>query len=158
MKRRLLLFLLLALLCAAAVGAWKYRARLFHCHEVSQLYALYEQHPGVEADFIRNMRIDDTTIVDVTVLHAVDSTAWACLTADFGVPPATDYECHTADQGRDVTRLLRYNGSPVADSAALPPVVAVALARQTVSVFHVDTQQQKHAILHYNFDKSQTII
>ena len=151
MKRRLLIFMLLALLCAAAVGAWKYRARLFHSHTPGPLYAMYEHCPGVEADFIRNMRIDDTTAVDVTVLRAADTAAWVRLMADFDLPAATGYELQCAAQGRDVTRLVRYRGQ----CDGMPPVVAVSLARATINVFHVATPQQKHAILYYNFDKSQ---
>ena len=153
MKRRLLLFGLAVLLCVAAIVLWHYRARLFPDRSTSHLYVLYEHRPGIEADFIRNMRIDDTTAVDVTVLHAADSAAWARLCDDFELPPATDLEKACADQGRDVTRLVRYRGD--IDTAAMPPVVAASLARRTVSIFHVASAGEKHAILYYNFDKSQ---
>lgn len=152
MKRRLLLFLILALLCAAAVGVWKYRPRLFHGSETSLLYERYRQCPGVEADFIRNMRIDDTTAVDVTVLHAADSAAWAALMAEFAISPATEFENLNAGKGREVIRLVHYRGH--ADTASIPPVVAVSMGRHTVSVFHVDSDAEKHAIIYYNFDKS----
>ena len=151
MRRRLLIFMLLALLCAAGVGVWKYRARLFRSHVPGPLYEKYEHCQGMEVDFIRNMRIDDTTAVDVTVLHTADSVAWERLMADFDLPPATDYEAACAASGRNVTRLVRYRGA--VDGMA--PVVAASLARQTISVFHVSTEQQKHAILYYNFNKSQ---
>ena len=46
-------------------------------------------------------------------------------------------------------------GHGLVDAAAMPPVVAASLARRTVSIFHVASAGEKHAILYYNFDKSQ---
>ena len=45
-------------------------------------------------------------------------------------------------------------GHGLVDAAAMPPVVAASLARRTVSIFHVASAGEKHAILSYNFDKS----
>ncbi|MBP5542105.1 MAG: hypothetical protein J6X88_10730 [Bacteroidales bacterium] len=85
MKRRLLLFGLLALLAVAAVTAWHYRARLLPRGETSELYLRYHDAPGILADFIKNFHLNDTLTVDVTVLHAADSSGWTCLVNDFNI-------------------------------------------------------------------------
>ena len=85
MKRRLLIFGLLALLAVAAVTAWHYRARLLPHRETSEIFLRYHDAPGIQADFVKNFHINDTITVDVTVLHATDSTGWACLVSDFNL-------------------------------------------------------------------------
>ena len=83
MKRRLLIFGLLALLAVAAVTMWHYRARLFPHRETSEIFLRYHGAPGIQADFVKNFHINDTITVDVTVLQATDSTGWNTLLKDF---------------------------------------------------------------------------
>lgn len=82
MKRRLLIFLLLALLVSAGVTAWHFRARLFH-GDSSEVFQHYRNTPGIMADYIKNFHLDDSTAISVTILQATDSAAWGLLLHDF---------------------------------------------------------------------------
>ena len=86
MKRRLLLFLLLAVVGVAVAAVVKYRACLFHTGQDSELFERYAQVPGVQADFIKDFRLNDTTTVDVTIFEAADSAGWATIGEMLGIP------------------------------------------------------------------------
>ncbi|MBR4229300.1 MAG: hypothetical protein IKR83_01155 [Bacteroidales bacterium] len=152
MRRRAIIFCLLAMLCIGGAAAWKYRARWFHTDRVSPLYELYQGSDGIEADFVGGMRVSDSLRIDVTRLHATDSVAWQRLTKDFAVPPATESEERMLARGRDFARLVHYPASLPADSTLPPPVTAVSPLRHTITVFHVKNEGEKHAIVYYNFD------
>ena len=154
-KHPVLTIVLLAVVCVAVAAVWRYRTQLFPGKHVSPLFALYEGTPGVEADFISRLRVNDSVSVDVTLLHATDTAAWAALVTDFNVAPPTDSERDVIAAGRDIIRLVRYSDALPPCGDALPsPVVAVSTLSHTVSVFHVASDIEKHAILYYNFDRS----
>lgn len=152
MRRIVIIFALLAVLCVAGVGAWKYRARLFPPDRTSPLYELYCGQEGIEADFVGGMRVADSLRIDVTRLHATDSAAWERLTADFHLPPTTENEDLALAHGRDFSRLMRYPTDLPSDSTLPPPVTAVSPMKWTVTVFHVKNAGEKHAIIYHNFD------
>jgi hypothetical protein len=79
MKRRLLIFALLSLLCVTMVFAYRYRCHLLPCGEVSDVYTRYKDTPGIMADYIRRFPLNDTLTVAVTLLQATDSASWASL-------------------------------------------------------------------------------
>lgn len=152
MIRTIKIFCLLVLLCVGGVAVWKYHSRIFPSDRVSPLYELYNGCDGIEADFVAGMRVADSLRVDITRLHATDSTAWQRLTDDFGVPPATESEARALDRGRDFSRLMRYPDSLPSDSTLPLPVTAVSPLKWTITVFHVKDEREKHAIVYYNFD------
>lgn len=152
--KRLATYIMLVLACAGGVAAWTYRAQLFGRRMVSPLCSHYEDADGVEADFVRRMRIADTLRIDVTRLHATDSVAWQQLVTDFNVPPETDAERCAMDGGVAVTRLTPYPATLPADSTLPPPVVAVSPLKHTVTVFHVKDNRERHAIVYYNLDRA----
>ena len=49
----------------------------------SDAYLHYSQNPNLDVAFFENLRIDDTTTLDVTVIMAKDSAAYALLMKDF---------------------------------------------------------------------------
>lgn len=153
MRRRAIIFCLLAMLCIGGAAAWKYKARLFPSSEVSPLYLLYQDEPAIEADYVDGMLIADSLRIDITRLHATDSAAWQRLEEDFALPNITDIEEDFLGKGRDVTRLAHYPDSLPSDSTLPPPVVAVSPLKHTITVFHVKNDREKHAIVFYNFGK-----
>lgn len=152
MKRIIIIFGLLALLCIGGVAVWKYHTRLLPPERVSPLYELYYGCEGIEADFVAGMHVADSLCVDVTRLHATDSAAWRRLTDDFGIPPETEAEAKALGRGRDFSRLMHYPQSLPADSLLPAPVTAVSPLKWTVTVFHVKDEREKHAIVYFNFD------
>ena len=84
MKRRLPILLLLALLGVGAVVVCKYWNGLFPLGDTSEVYRQYRHLPGVRAAFIRQMPINDTLRLDMTLLEAEDSAAFADLLIKMG--------------------------------------------------------------------------
>lgn len=151
MKRFILILILLAVPSVGVVATVKYWPRLFPSGQTSILYARYEHTPGVEADFIRRMRFDNGQRIDVTLLHATDSAAWQRLKADLhiveqpvealrrlGIEPA-DIHLQYVDRERP-DRQVRATDFAVRDC------VATCYSRQTVCVFHLDTEEQMLAM------------
>ena len=47
--------------------------------QCSTLYWQYRGQEGIEASYVRDYPVDDTTLVDVTLLHATTDSAWVSL-------------------------------------------------------------------------------
>ncbi len=88
MKRRrlhwILAVVLLSLLASAATAAVIYWRHTVPLSQTSEVYRRYRDFPGVDAAFIRQMPINDTLRVDMTLLQARDSLAFANLLRDIG--------------------------------------------------------------------------
>ncbi|MCR5445616.1 MAG: hypothetical protein K6E96_08085 [Bacteroidales bacterium] len=86
-KQRHLFWLFFPLLClltvagAALLTYWRHTVPL---SQTSEVYRRYRDFPGVDAAFIRQMPINDTLRVDMTLLQARDSLAFANLLRDMG--------------------------------------------------------------------------
>ena len=47
--------------------------------QCSKLYWQYRGQEGIEASYVRDYPVDDTTLVDVTLLHATTDSAWVSM-------------------------------------------------------------------------------
>ena len=77
---------MMCLLAVALVLVVKYHPRTVPLAECSQIYRDYADDPHVAVAFIKRLRVNDTLTVDVTTLHALDSTGWHSLMLYFGFP------------------------------------------------------------------------
>ena len=147
----IIVILLLTVPSVGAVATIKYWPRLFPSHETSVLYARYEHTPGIEADFVRRMRFDNGQRIDVTLLHATDSTTWQRLKSDL----------HIVEQPIEVLRRLGVEPADIhlqyvererpdwqarVSDFSVHDCVATCYSRQTVCIFHLDTQEQMEAM------------
>ncbi|MBR4506325.1 MAG: hypothetical protein IKN29_05360 [Bacteroidales bacterium] len=145
MKRRIVIFSLAALLCVAAVVAWKYRAAIFRNGEVSELYMRYKDTPGVDATFIRGFQVNDTLSVDVTLLQATDSAGWEQLVTDFQVPREflnIEFDNIISRKGKkghanqQMDSILENNDQ-----------IMIAVRMKTISIFHITDKSQFNQII-----------
>ena len=86
-RKRILWWLVMVLLCllAAVVGAAvAYRRHTVPLDECSEVYRRYHKAEGIQAAFIRDMPINDSLNVDMTLLVADDSLTFVNLLKDFG--------------------------------------------------------------------------
>lgn len=150
MKRRLLIFLLLALLVSAGVTAWHFRARLFH-GDSSEVFQHYRNTPGIMADYIKNFHLDDSTAISVTILQATDSTGWARLVTDFLSSLPTDIDNQPSDQEISIKSFLRPKGryiQPMDTTDILNNDYIIATQHnRTICVCHIESEEQINAIL-----------
>ena len=80
-KRPLFVVLLCLLLAGGVVLALLPRCPMpWQC---SKLYWQYRGQEGIEASYVRDYLVDDTTLVDVTLLHATTDSAWVSMCHEF---------------------------------------------------------------------------
>ena len=91
--------ILLCLLLVAGAAVLVLTPRTVPFDECSPLYRQYEGHEGIEASYVRDYPIDDTTLVDVTLLHATTDSAWESLCIAF-----TPYEF--SDSNKYINNLI----------------------------------------------------
>lgn len=143
MKRRLLIFGILTLLVAGAVIVWHYRARLFPDDKGSEIFQRYEHHPGIEADYIKDFRINDTITANVTLFVAKDSVNYVLLLHDFEL--SDDYIKAIFLFSQQLTdEENRFSGK------YKNSIIAVFPLRRSVVLFDTDNEQDKKLILRGN--------
>lgn len=71
--------ILLCLLLVAGAAVLVLTPRTVPLDECSPLYRQYAGHEGIKASFVKDYPVDDTTLVDVTLLHATTDSAWVKL-------------------------------------------------------------------------------
>ncbi len=157
-----LLFPLLCLLTVGVSAAITYRRHTVPLAETSEVYRQYRHLPGVRAAFIRQMPINDTLRLDMTLLEAEDSAAFADLLRAMGKSEEyirdmatlrTMYE--KTDNGYNV----RHSGRCLRGHPADPPdsdpknneVVSFFSVRMCIAVFHTHTQQEIQTVLGKSF-------
>ena len=125
-----------------------------HPLEVSETYKRYADTDGMNVAFIKDFRINDTLCVDVTLIEAADSNGWNRLMEDFSLqkqlPP--EYEKRMA-AGQD---LVWWKLFPKAEEEKNRcemenNLAVISYKMRAVSVFHVKTKDEYHAVIFYNF-------
>ena len=158
MIRRLSILLLVALLGVGGVAVYKNWNVLFPSGETSEVYRQYRHQPGVRAAFIRQMPINDTLRLDMTLLEAEDSAAFAALLRTMGEREefirdmATLREIHiNQENGYNI----RYTGN-WKSSSGIEQEVSYFPVRRCVAVFHTISEKEMDAVfdrnVHNEFD------
>ena len=87
MKKHWLIAVGIVLLAVSATLVWKYRPRTVPVEECSELYRRYSDSSHICASYIKDFRVNDSLILDVTVLEARDSVGWDQMKNDFKIKP-----------------------------------------------------------------------
>ena len=147
-----LVFLVATALSVGAVALSRWWPRLFPDGAVSELYQRYAGTEGIEASFIRGYRLSDSVRVDVTLLQATDSAAWAQLLVD-SLLAGYSQEAIEILSNHPKVWLKRVPkgclGLPPAQGDFENDYMAVDMAMQTVAIFHLDNERQIYAINGY---------
>jgi hypothetical protein len=69
----------------AAFTLWKRWYWFFPTHAVSEYYTHYAGAEGINAAFVKDYRVNDTLLLDVTVLEFTDSAVWEQTCAELGL-------------------------------------------------------------------------
>ena len=132
------ILLLAELLTILLVKQWKY---LFPSHEVSELYQHYATLPDIEASFVKDYRIDDTTFVDVTFLQAKTDSAWHLLQKDFNIPVIPkEYESKFLKDSNQVWVKLAPKDNPTLRPDSILTnnnEIITSYWKHSISVFHL---------------------
>jgi hypothetical protein len=162
MKRRLPILLLLALLGVGAVVVCKYWNGLFPLGDTSEVYRQYRHLPGVRAAFIRQMPINDTLRLDMTLLEAEDSAAFADLLKKLAYTDESINDIMTTegDENSRYTRSYRKNHPEMPkdkEDKSNNDVMGLFYKRYAVAFFHTRCEEDVNILLYANMFKTVNI-
>ena len=154
-KRMWLLTLALSFLAVLAAVAWRCWPRTVPLSQCSEVYQRYHDTPGIQASFIKNKQINDTLRLDMTILEAEDSLAFANLLKSMG--KSDEYITDILSLGGNTDKC--YSGTfrrgelgSLGDSDdANNEVRSVFPVRMTVAIFHTRTAEELKAVLRKSY-------
>lgn len=139
---------LLIVLGTLTVKLWPRTVPFDQC---SVAYQTYAGQPGIFASFIKDYKINDTVFVDVTLLEAIDSVGWDILKTDFKVPPPPLELQPLIDNGEDLL-FTKHIPKYIANTSAFPyDLLVISHLTHTLTVFHINSDIEKHAIFNHNY-------
>jgi len=141
----------------AAFTLWKRWYWFFPTHAVSEVYSRYAGTDGLNVVFLKDFKVNDTLLLDVTLLEAKDSAGWATLKRDFGIPAPSPIFQQRIDEGKDLIHTKKVPKVSVTDSHpnTYPyDMLAISHLNRTIIVCHVESEAEKHAVIYRNLDKS----
>lgn len=153
-KQRLLTIAIGLLLVAGAVWVIRW-PRTISSDRCSALYRQFAGNPDIDASFIKDFRINDSTAVDVTLLEALSDSGWDSLCKFFLIP---DLDTISPLVLKTSVPLLwqvnkyDYASTVVADSPDVE-ILAVSYRKRQACIFHTCTHDERHNVFYYNFDK-----
>lgn len=126
--------------------AIKLQPRTVPFYKCSEAYRTYACNPSIDAAFIKDFPINDTLTADVTLLNAKDSAGWEQLKTDFDIKNPTPSMLEKIRNGEDVisTKLIMVNEEDFIGA------IAVSRLNNTLTIFHINTDEELHAIMQYN--------
>lgn len=156
MKQRLLIVILLSLLSAVAVAAWRWWPRLFPSDMQSAVYHRYEHNGNIRAAFIDGFRENDTVTMAVTVLEARNDEGWALLLKDFNLtPPPQEVIDFVGEEAFAIWAAPKADYAAPMDSVILNnDLLSVSWTQRTIRVFAIESEQQYSYILRNQIDES----
>lgn len=146
-----------ALLCLLILGSAA-AVILWPRSDDAALSRHYNHIPGIKATYFKDYPINDTLTINVTLLQALDSTAWSTLRNDFNIAELDPALQQLIDSGLDPLFTCRVNKDDYTQSvdSTCPnsQLLAFSYKSQTVTLFHVTNKEEIHAVLYHNLDIS----
>jgi hypothetical protein len=148
-KRPLFVVLLCLLLAGGVVLALLPRCPMpWQC---SKTYWEYAKQNDIKQEYVCNYPVDDTTLVDVTLLHATTDSAWVSLCQEFILPEYPDAFRENVIHGNSVTHWgvsdddphIHVNPSDIVDCDLL----VISPHMMTICIFHTENRTQRDAII-----------
>ena len=160
--RRFWLWVGIGLLIELAVlTLWKRPYWFFPTHEVSEYYTRYAGTDGINAAFVKDYRINDTLLLDVTVLEVTDSAVWEQTCSELGLLTTEYIMTQVPEEVRDLYfepggfesyvlyDTLNVGGKPT----PLQTVFIYHRLDRTICIFHNVTDAQYDAIMWKNINE-----
>lgn len=136
--------------------SWTVLHRRLASPEYSDEYHLFKDSRHIAAAYVRDFRVNDSLLVDVTTLVALDSVGWDSLQRHFHLEDIWERYSVELGEGKDIILSMRYSPdtNAVPDTGQRHFFLAASKLKQMVSIFHTQTREQERAILEYNFNKT----
>lgn len=155
MNRRFWIWtLVLSLTVALTVMLWRCCPRTVPLSQCSEVYQRYHDVPGIQAAFIKNKRINDTTTADMTLLTATDSAGWEFLKKTFDIKelPSELMKQLMIDETGIAIKLFPkdHPGAPMDAIFENNDAAAISREKHTVCIFHIISSEQYNSIVYKN--------
>ena len=151
-KRPLFVVLLCLLLAGGVVLA------LIPCSpmpwQCSKLYWQYRGQEGIKATYVKQYPVDDTTLVDVTLLHATTDSAWESLCIAFTPYEFADSNDYTNKLIHDTTAINFWAVSEDDCRTKVNPSISekhnsvfMAAKMRAICIFHINKKEQSDILI-----------
>lgn len=126
--------------------------------QVSALYQRYEDRAGVRVGFVKALPLDDSTVVDVTTVEALDAEGWQWMCDEFAIDRWSATDSAEGCRSFSFRRMYKEKPSlmPPADSMDFDMLV-VSMADSCVSIYHLESERQHDMVVELAFEKYLSI-
>ena len=122
--------------------------------QCSKLYWQYRDQGGIEASYVRDYPVDDTTLVDVTLLHATTDSAWESLCHEFVPYEFADSNKYINNLIHDTTSVtFRAVSEDDCRTKVNPSIsekhnsVFMAAKMRAICIFHINKKEQSDILI-----------
>ena len=141
--------ILLCLLLVAGAAVLVLTPRTVPFDECSPLYRQYAGHEDIEATFVKDYPVDDTTLVDVTLLRATTDSAWESLCHEFTPYEFSDSSDYINNLMHDTTSVTFRAVSKDDPKQIIKPnkiydfnLIALTAKEKSIGIFQIKTKSQ----------------
>ena len=143
--------ILLCLLLIAGGAILVLTPRTVPFEECSPLYRQYRGQEGIKASYVRDYPVDDTTLVDVTLLHATTDSAWVSLCLESLHYDYPDDKKENVIHGNSVTQYISSKDdirtTVIPNDTNSYNLVYITAKQKYVIIFHTENKTQLSIIL-----------
>ena len=122
--------------------------------QCDSFFLRYENNKYVSVAYFKDFSINDTTLVDVTTLHALTDSAWNALCDDFISPHYSNEMKEIVVHGNSVTYTIRSRKNPHIKPNPLTDkeidYVALCPNKSTICFYHIENIDQITNIIFFN--------
>ena len=161
MKRYRFIFATVPLVVLGILAFVKLYPRSVPLDECSPLYRQYAGHEDIEATFIKDYPVDDTTLVDVTLIQATTDSAWERVCPSFIPSIYTEGEKDTIIHSYSVTHWPATEDSPqtIVNPTTTNQFIFITITPplKTICIFHIETIAELNAIIEYKIHELSSL-
>ena len=126
--------------------------RIFPSDEVSDIYSKYSEREDIDASYVKKFRVNDTVVVDVTLLEAKDTKVWDELCKDFNIASIYDFpvdfrESLTASNSYSIRVIMKDSTYINGRVDYRRNVIIYSYHKMSMCIFHNISDSQFDAIL-----------
>lgn len=135
----------------AAFTLWKRWYWFFPTHAVSEVYTKYAGTDGLNVTFMKDYRVNDSVFTDVTLIEALDSTAWELIKKDFQIITPEECNIHYDSTTISMKFAPRNNYASSMDTVLLNnDIILTHFTNKTLLVIKIEEETQIEAINRYH--------
>lgn len=153
MKKNNIISIAIFVIVVGGAAAWKFWPRVVPYAECSEVYRRWADVDGVRATFLRGYRVNDSVIVDATVLQATDSAGWDSLKSYYEFSPTlSDKDLAALADGHDLLKtFININGNKT--NLSDNEILVASLRDKYICIFHMKNLSERDLLFDQIMDK-----